>query len=142
MKIKYINPEWIFNSEKPIMFKNLTPRDHYDKSEIGMVSYLQILVSIALYGFKYVVVLNKSNTVIDGNYRVYAGKELGLKVPCIVLNNREGYPRLFHRLIWRLRHLVGIKYLFQRKFFTKDFRGEKNSLLVCKFQKNILEDKD
>jgi len=138
MKNKYINPQWIFNSEGPMMFKNLTAHGYYDKSEIGMTSYLQILPSIALYGFKYVVVLDKSNRVIDGNYRVYAGEELGLKIPCICRSNREGTPTIIYRLIWKLRRTIKINYLFQRKFSTKDFRGDKNSLLICKFQKNIL----
>lgn len=116
------------------MFKKLAVRDHYDKSEIGMRSYLQILSSIALYGFKYIVILDKSNRVTDGNYRVYAAKELGLKVPCVCLDNREGIPVILYCLIWKLRRTVKINYLFQRKIKNKDYRGGKNSLLVTKFQ--------
>ena len=115
MKIKHINPEGIFLTEPPVIIKNLKPNEYYDKSEIGMRSYLQILPSVGLYGFKYAVVLDESNRVLDGNFRVYSALELGIKVPCVVANNRLCLPDLLYRIIWRIRKTIKIYYLFQRK---------------------------
>lgn len=138
MKIKHINPEGIFLTEPPVIIKNLKSREYYDKSEIGMRSYLQILPSVGLYGFKYAVVLDESNRVMDGNFRVYAGQELGIKIPCVAhTNNREGLPFIIYAFIWRIRNLMKIKYFLQRKFKNNKFKWKK-IVLVCKFQKVIL----
>lgn len=139
MKTKYINPEGIFLTEPPVIIKSLKSGEYYDKSEIGMRSYLQILPSVGLYGFKYAAVLDKSNRVMDGNFRVYAGLELGIKVPCVAhINNREGLPFIIYAFIWKIRKLVRVKHLFQRKFKNKEFKWKK-ILLVCQFQKVVLK---
>lgn len=136
--INFIDPGSIFLTEPPVMIKNLPPRDYYDKSEIGMISYLQILPSVALYGFKYAAVLDSSNRVLDGNFKTYAAVELGLKVPCVCRRNREGLPRFLYRLVWKMRRLIKINYLFQRKFLNSDPATRKKILLVCQFQEDIL----
>lgn len=134
-KIKWINPEWIFSTEPPVINKDLKRFDYWDKSEIDLRSYLQVLPSIALYGFQYVVVLDRANRVRDGNFRVYAAKELGLKVPCVCFDNSEGLPPIIHRVLWKFRRVIGIMSLFQRKIVNKSFR-KKKVMLVCKFQRS------
>lgn len=139
MQIHWIDPKNIFLTEGPALPVPKTLREYYDKSELGNKSYLTILPSIALYGFKYVVVLNQEKKVLDGNYRVYAGLELGLKIPVVVAKNREVLPKVIYFLLWVIRRrIVKRKYFLQRKIKNPFFVFHSASL-SCHFQKNILE---
>jgi len=78
--------------------------------------------------------------VVDGDYRVFAARELGINVPIII-------PRFQDKFLWKvsyhiqrkIRRIVGIHYLFFKKIKNPDFIHKK-VLLTCKFQKNILYD--
>lgn len=140
-KIYWVDPEKIF--VKGIPFNPLyDPKQYNDPTSLDLVHYLECLPSIALYGFKYVVTVNKAMKVMDGDYRVFAARELGIKLPIVI-------PRFHDKFLWKvsfhiqrqIRRLVGIQYLFFKKIKNPDFKYNK-VLLTCKFQKNILYDPD
>lgn len=135
--MKLINPELLFISEPPF----LTPvnsDNYYDKTEIGMENYLQILPSVGLYGIQYKIFIDESNKVLDGNFRVYAALELGIMVPVTIQKTMHYYN------IWVLRAIRRCRLLFKRNWlFFKKIRVRKTaskSSLIIHFQKNILNE--
>ena len=89
-KVFLIDPDLLFNTEGPLL-KNthLEKWQYYDKTEIGMNNYLQVLTSIAIYGFKYAVPITKGYRVMDGNFRTYSAKELGILLPVVFVRNNS-----------------------------------------------------
>jgi len=143
MKIRFVNPSELFHSHGPVVRQHPLS-DYYDHDEIGISTYLQVLPSIALYGFKYAVPISKSRKILDGNFRAFCAEELGIKVPVIICkNNAENRSRLNYKLLWIIRKLVGKKYLFKRKWKNPRFNKKFARVLsYCIFQKNILNEVD
>jgi len=136
-----VNPSKLFYSHGPVVRQHLLS-DYYDQDEIGISTYLQVLPSIALYGFKYAVPISKSGYNLDGNFRVFCAEELGIKVPVIICkNNAENRGRLNYKLFWIIRKLFGKNYLFKRKWKNPQFNKKFDNVpSYCIFQKNILDE--
>lgn len=140
MKIEYVDSSELFHSHGPVVHQHHLS-DYYDQDEIGLSTYLQVLLSIALYGFKYAVPVSESKRILDGNFRVFCGEELGLKVPIVICkNNAENRSRFSNKIIWIIRMLFGRNFLFKRKWKNPEFDKRFNNVLMyCNFQKNILD---
>lgn len=136
--IHWINPEKLFPVGSPYGI-TYEPNQYNDTTEIGMTNYLMVLPSIALYGFKYAIVVNPNFRVLNGDYRVFAARELNQKIPVVFHNNIEGYPRLIYSIIRRLRNIFQIQSFLFRRFKNPKFQYPREKIqLVCQFQKNIL----
>jgi len=135
--MKFVDPASLFFTEPPVV-PIVADNLYYDRTEIGMTNYLQILPSVALYGFKYVVYIDSTNKILDGNFRAYAALELGLKVPCSIQKWCHVYPVWLVRIIRRFRLLFQRNWLFYKKFTTDSIVSTKS--LVMLSQKNILGD--
>ncbi|MFX1517140.1 MAG: hypothetical protein ACFFC6_12630 [Promethearchaeota archaeon] len=140
-KIEWIDPHTLFPKGVPYGTRLYKPSEHSDKTEIGMTNYLEILPSVALYGFRYAIVANRSHRVLNGDFRVMAARELGLKIPVYFHNNLEGYPRLVFAVIRRIRRLTKKHSFLFRRFKNPEFKYG-DVLLLCKFQKNIFFDRE
>lgn len=134
--MKFVDPNKLFVTEPPVV-PVVSDNMYSDKTERGMSTYLQILPSVGLYGFQFEVYISDSNKVLDGNFRTYAGRELGLLVPVSVQSSRHCYNIWLKRIIIRIRLLFKRNWLFYKKIRVN--RSASNSSLVCLFQKNILE---
>lgn len=140
-EIFLVDPEKLFcyYHETPVV----KPGDYYDRTEIGMSNYLQVMPSIALHGFRYAVFIDRSFKVLDGYYRVLSALELGLNVPVTFQTSMHYWKE--HG--WKLRFIYALRLLFKRRylFFKKIKVKEDNRVnagsgsLVCLFQKNIFE---
>lgn len=131
-KVVFVNPNDLFPKYPP--HSQLYKQNEYnDLTEVGMQSYLQILPSLALYGFKYAVEINKSHEVINGDFRVFGAIELGKEVPAVYVRLPQGRTLITSIILRRLRKLVNKQSLFFRRFNNPEFRHGKVSLL-CHFQ--------
>ena len=111
-----------------------------DYSTIGMTSYLQVLPTIALYGFKYVVTVDRNRKVKDGDYRVFAARELGIKVPVVFrLYDNHILWRLTRKCVRKIRLRINNYSLFYKKIPNPKFKWG-NIVLYCSYQKNIFVD--
>ena len=132
-----ISPELLFFTEKPHV-PAVEAGKYYDRTQIGTSNYLDFLPSIALYGIQYKVFIDKSNRVLDGNFRAYAALELGLLVPTSIQTSMNYYNIWVLRVIRRIRLLFKKNYLFYKKLKTGNMRLNQGSLAV-KFQINIFD---
>ena len=141
MKIRFVDPSELFYSHGPVVRQHPLS-DYYDRDEIGVSTYLQVLPSIALYGFKYAVPVSKSGKLLDGNFRVFCAEELGMKVPIVVCkNNSEDRTRLGHKILWIIRKLIGRNYFLKRKWKNPRFNKKFDHIpSYCLFQENILDE--
>lgn len=134
MKIRLINPEHLFFSHGPTV--RLADKSFYeDRSEIGLRSYLDVLPSIALYGFKYAVPIKRTHYIIDGNFRAYSALELGIKVP-VYFSKGKNSP------FWIIRFLLRrIRKLFRNNSLLRQKKVLTNRIIPLNvfFQQNILE---
>jgi hypothetical protein len=142
-KVKFIevegkNPHEIFcdnHVQSPLGKKN----NYVDKNEIGLTSYLQILPSVALYGFKYVLDLDGLISK-GGDFRVFAARELGLIIPTIQRKDHFYFKSIWLRRAAKIIRLVTRKrYLLRKKWLNPaNVYASRNIVQVCKWQKNIL----
>ena len=97
-KIHWVDPHTLFPSHPPYqpLYKTGVQGD---VTEIGMTEYLHILPSIALYGFKYAVEINKAHEIMNGDFRVFAARELGILVPVVYVRLPEGRTLILNMLI-------------------------------------------
>lgn len=132
MEVQWIDPEQLFPKHPPYqrLYEN---GEQSDLTEVGMQSYLQILPSVALYGFKYAVEINKAGGVLNGDFRTFAARELGMKLPVVYHRIQEGRTLVLTIIIRRLRKLFNKPSLFFRKIENPGFEFGKVKL-VCKFQ--------
>lgn len=135
--MSYVSPELLFLTENPSL-PVVEAGKYYDKTQIGTSNYLSFLPSIALYGIQYKVFIDKSNRVLDGNWRVYAALELGILVPFSIQTSMNYYNIWVLRVIRRIRLLFKKNYLFYKKLKTGNIKVSKSSLAV-KYQINIFE---
>lgn len=110
-----------------------------DLTEVGLQSYFQVLPSIALYGFKYVVEINKSHAILNGDFRVFVSRELGIKVPVVYVRLSEGSTLLVNIFIRRLRRIFKRQHLFFKRFKNPAFQFDEVPLL-CLFQQSLFDD--
>lgn len=135
--MSYVSPELLFFTEGPSV-PEVEAGKYYDKTQIGTSNYLDFLPSIALYGIQYKVFIDKSNRVLDGNFRGYGALELGILVPVSIQTSMNYYNVWILRIIRRIRLLFKKNYLFYKKLQTGDMKISKGSLAV-KFQINIFD---
>ena len=137
-KIHWVDPHTLFPSHPP--YQPLFEKGKQgDITEIGMTEYLHILPSIALYGFKFAIEINKAHGVINGDFRVFAGRELGIKVPVVYVRLPEGRTMFTYLVIKALRRKFKRNQLFYRRFAVKGFRFDKVPLLFLS-QQSLLKD--
>ena len=134
--MKYVDPELLFVTEPPTL-PIVPDGQYYDRNAIGMSTYLQILSSVGLYGFQYAVYVDNCNKVLDGNFRVYAARELGLLVPVSVQVWNQVYP------VWIVRIIRRFRLLFKRNWLFYKMMSVRNSTTRCslfaRYQLDILE---
>lgn len=138
MEIVMRDPNKLFCDHLPYA-KIWEKRLYNDLTELNMTTYLQILTSVGLYGIKYAVEVKPSLQVIDGDFRVYAARELGLLVPTVMVKRTENRSRLGKFIIAFIRHRIVRRNSFLRKKWLNPFfkwNGHK-IVLVCHFQKNL-----
>ncbi len=135
VKVHLVDPECLFPKHPPYqpLFKK---GEQNDLTEVDMQSYLQILSSIGLYGFKYAVEINQSHGILNGDFRTFAARELGLKLPVVHVRLAEGRTLLIVILLRKLRKLCKNQSLFFRKFDNPEFKHVKYDrvLLLSTFQ--------
>jgi hypothetical protein len=134
-KVYWINPNHLFPKHPPYQ-RLYKEGEQNDLTEVGMESYLQILPSIALYGFKYAIEINKSHAILNGDFRTFAARELGIKVPVVFSRLTGGRTILTYILIRRLRRIFKKQSLFFKRYENPSFRFDKVPLL-CLFQKSL-----
>ena len=132
--IRLVDPEQLFFSHGPVV-KLIDKSLYEDHSEVGVQSYLDVLLSIALYGFKYAVPIKKSRYIIDGNFRAYSAIELGIYVPIYFSKGKESSFWIIRFISRRIRKLFRNNSLFRKK---KALINRVVPLSIS-FQKNILE---
>lgn len=137
-KVIWIDPNCLFPKHPPYQQLYGEGKQN-DLTEVGMESYLQVLPSIALYGFKYAVEINKSHAILNGDFRVFAAIELGIDVPIVYSRLTEGRTMLVYLLIKNLRRKFKKQSLFFKRYKNPDFRFGEVSLL-CLFQKSLFDD--
>ena len=137
-KIHWVDPHTLFPAHPPYqpLFETGVQGDI---TEIGMTEYLHIVPSIALYGFKFAVEINKAHEIMNGDFRVFAARELGIKVPVVYVRLPEGRTLLVNIIIRRLRKLFKRNKLFFRRFPVPDFKFDKVPLLFLS-QQSLLKD--
>ncbi len=139
-KVFFVDPQKIFQTEGPLIkIKHLSNWEYYDKDGIGMSNYLQVLVSIALYGIKYAVPITRSFKNLDGNFRVLAAKELDLPLPVVFVNHdSENRHPFIYKWLWRFRKLIRNKNFLKRKWINPTWKWKnKKIVLVTHWQKNL-----
>lgn len=137
-KVYWVDPHTLFPKHPPYQ-RLYNKGEQNDLTEVGLTSYLQVLPSIALYGFKYAIEINKSHEILNGDFRVFASRELGIKVPVVYSRLTEGRTLLINILIRRIRRLFKNQSLFFKRFKNPDFRFDDVPLLSM-FQKNLFEE--
>ena len=137
-QIYWIDPEKLFPVGLPYVPIYNEQRQYNDLTEFQLSNYLEVLPSIALYGFRSVIVANYSYRVLNGDFRVFVARELGLKVPVMFHDNVERYSPYIYLIIINIRRLFKTHFLFFRRFSNPHFKWKSAKIqLVCKFQKNI-----
>lgn len=140
-RVFYIDPQMVFNSHGPtILIDHLKEWQYYDKDGVGMNNYLQILASIGLYGIKYAIPINNRYKALDGNFRVFAAKELDILLPVVMVeNNQESRSKFIYKWLWRFRKFIRRKYFLKRKWSNPEWQWKnKKIVMVTSWQKNIL----
>jgi len=141
--MKYVDPNTLFITEPPFV-PIVDDGKYYDKTEIGMSNYLQILPSVGLYGIQFEVFITDSNKILDGNFRTYAAIEAGILVPISIQKNMHYYNIWVLRIIRRFRLLFKRNWLFFKKKrvsvapHNSGIFASKNSLIM-RSQKNIFK---
>lgn len=139
-KVYLVNPHLVFCENIPNI-PIYERKRYYDNTEINMTNYLEILPSIALYGFKYAIEVNRSYKVLNGDFRVLVARELNILIPIVILkgNRQEEEIYLIFLIKTILRRRIVKRNSFLRKKFPNPFfnRKNNNAKLLCKFQKNI-----
>lgn len=141
-KVFWMDPQLVFNTEGPcIPINHLSDGDYYDRDGVGMDNYLQVLTSIALYGIKYAVPITKGCRSMDGNFRIYAAKELNLPLPVVyVHHDSENRHPWVYKWLWRFRKIIKRKHFLKRKWLNPEWRWKNNPIiLVSRWQQNIFE---
>lgn len=131
-KIKYVDPHTLFLTEPPTM----TP----DEKHKDMLSYLNVLPSIALYGMAFVILVDECNRVIDGNYRGYSGLELVLDLVPISIKHQRGrgkWYRFIYVFLSKIRNLLGLKWFYHTNIKNPQVKKSNPSIFIP--QMNILE---
>ncbi len=136
-EVYFIDPEELFPFDPPYQ-PIYGPGEQNDETEVGMQSYMQILPSIALYGFKYAIEVTKSHKVLNGDFRTFAARELGLKIPVVYHRIQEGRTIILYILIRRMRGLLKKQSLFFRRFKNPNFHHGEVPLL-CRFQEPLFD---
>lgn len=113
--IKLMNPQNLFFSHGPTV-KLVDKALYEDRSEINLQSYLEVLPSIALYGFKYAIPIKESGYLLNGNFRAYSALELGIDVPVYYSKEKESHFYIIRFVKRRIRKLLRNNSLFRKKY--------------------------